>query len=268
MMATTRAIGAARTRAPWLWATAGAVLGLLAGTTVFAPAAWLATAVSQASGQRVELAGARGTLWQGSSQLVLSGGLGSGQAVALPGQIHWRIRPVWGGLQISLAADCCTPQPLKLHATALGWSGARLVLGNGQSQWPAGLLAGLGTPWNTVQPQGQLAATSQNVAVEWTPSRTNLSGSVQIDAVQMSSRLYTLSPMGSYRITLQGGSEPSLQLTTLDGSLHLTGQGQWVAQRLRFNGVATAAPDKVEALSNLLNIVGRRDGARSIITVG
>ena len=57
MMATTRAIGAARTRAPWLWATAGAVLGLLAGTTVFAPAAWLATAVSQASGQRVELAG-------------------------------------------------------------------------------------------------------------------------------------------------------------------------------------------------------------------
>jgi general secretion pathway protein N len=74
--------------------------------------------------------------------------------------------------------------------------------------------------------------------------------------------------MGSYRITLQGGAEPSLQLTTLDGSLHLAGQGQWVAQRLRFNGVATAAPDKVEALSNLLNIVGRRDGARSIITVG
>jgi general secretion pathway protein N len=48
----------------------------------------------------------------------------------------------------------------------------------------------------------------------------------------------------------------------------LSGQGQWIAQRLRFNGVASAEPARVEALSNLLNIVGRRDGARSIITVG
>lgn len=268
MMATRRTAGIAQTRSPWSWATVGAVLGLVAGIIVFAPATWLASAVRQASGQRVELAGARGSIWQGSSQLVLSGGLGSGQAVALPGQIHWRIRPVWAGLQISLAADCCTPQALQLRATALGWGGARLALGNGQSQWPAGLLAGLGTPWNTVQPQGQLATTSQDIALEWTPTRTKLSGNVQIDAKQMSSRLSTLSPMGSYRITLQGGPEPSLQLTTLDGGLQLTGQGQWVAQRLRFNGVATAAPDKVEALSNLLNIVGRRDGARSIITVG
>ena len=87
-------------------------------------------------------------------------------------------------------------------------------------------------------------------------------------ALQVSSRLSTLSPMGSYRITVQGGPEPSLQLTTLEGSLQLSGQGQWIAQRLRFNGVASAEPERVEALSNLLNIVGRRDGARSIITVG
>ena len=74
--------------------------------------------------------------------------------------------------------------------------------------------------------------------------------------------------MGSYRFTLLGGPSPSLELTTLEGSLQLSGQGQWVGQRLRFKGVASAAPDRVEALSNLLNILGRRDGARSIITVG
>ena len=55
---------------------------------------------------------------------------------------------------------------------------------------------------------------------------------------------------------------------TLDGALQLSGQGEWLGQRLRFKGVASAAPERVEALSNLLNIVGRRDGARSIITVG
>ena len=47
-----------------------------------------------------------------------------------------------------------------------------------------------------------------------------------------------------------------------------TGTGQWVGGRLRFEGVASAAPDRLEALSNLLNIIGRRDGARSVIKVG
>ncbi len=260
--------GMAQTAAPWRTAVAGALLGLTVGCVVFAPAQWLAAVINTSTGQQMSLAGAQGSVWQGSSQLVLSGGAGSGQAVALPGQIHWQVRPVWTGLRIFVSADCCTQQPLELQALVTGWRALRLQLGNGQSQWPAGLLAGLGTPWNTVQPQGQLVATSQDVAIEWVPGRINLSGRVQVDALQVSSRLSTLSPMGSYRVTLVGGPEPSLQLATLNGSLQLSGQGQWIAQRLRFKGIASAEPERVEALSNLLNIVGRRDGARSIITVG
>ena len=38
--------------------------------------------------------------------------------------------------------------------------------------------------------------------------------------------------------------------------------------RLRFEGVASAAPEREAALANLLNIIGRRSGARSIITIG
>lgn len=260
--------GAAQAGAPWRTAAAGALLGLAVGTVVFAPASWLAAVINTASGQRVSLSGAQGSIWRGSSQLALSGGLGSDQAVALPGQIHWQVRPIWAGLRIFVDADCCTSQPLELQASVTGLNAMRLQLGNGQSQWPAGLLAGLGTPWNTVQPQGQLVATSQDVALEWVPGRISLYGRVQVDALQVSSRLSTLSPMGSYRVTLQGGPEPSLQLATLAGSLQLSGQGQWLGQRLRFHGVASAEPERVEALSNLLNIVGRRDGARSLITVG
>jgi general secretion pathway protein N len=74
--------------------------------------------------------------------------------------------------------------------------------------------------------------------------------------------------MGSYRITLMGGQVPTLQLDTLEGGLHLGGSGQWVGSRLRFTGVASAAPDRESALSNLLNIIGRRNGARSDITIG
>jgi len=93
----------------------------------------------------------------------------------------------------------------------------------------------------------------------------------QLDALGMSTRLSTLRPMGSYRLVLQGGRHgeaPTLQLSTLDGALLLSGSGQWVGQRLRFTGEARAAPEREAALANLLNIIGRRSGARSIITLG
>ena len=38
--------------------------------------------------------------------------------------------------------------------------------------------------------------------------------------------------------------------------------------RLRFEGAATAQADRIEALSNLLNIIGRRNGASSLIKIG
>ena len=60
----------------------------------------------------------------GSMQAIrddMVGGLESllAQQAALPGRVHWRLRPAWGGALAQLAADCCTPQPLQLHA-ALG----------------------------------------------------------------------------------------------------------------------------------------------------
>jgi len=186
----------------------------------------------------------------------------------LPGAVQWQLQPRWGSLAAQFSADCCTTQALQLAAAPLGWGGVRMTLSDSESQWPAGLLTGLGTPWNTMQPLGQLALSSKALGVDWAQGRTSLSGSFQLDATGISSRLSTLQPMGSYRLTLRGGASASLQLETLDGTLQLSGKGQWLGQSLRFEGVASAAENRVEALSNLLNIIGRRDGARSIIKVG
>ncbi|MDY0106795.1 MAG: type II secretion system protein N, partial [Giesbergeria sp.] len=249
-------------RAPWGWAVTGLVLGTLAALTTFAPAPWLAAALASATGGRLVLDEPRGTVWTGSARLVLTGGSASQDRSALPGRVQWQLRPAWGGLRMQLSAACCTPAPLALQAQPR-WNGARITVADGQSQWPAAVLAGLGTPWNTLQPQGQLALQTQGLQADWAAGRLVLAGQARLDALAMSSRLSTLRPMGSYRLTLQGGAAPTLTLQTLQGDLQLSGSGQWVGRRLRFAGEASAAPEREGALSNLLNIIGRRNGARS-----
>ena len=74
--------------------------------------------------------------------------------------------------------------------------------------------------------------------------------------------------MGSYRLALTGGDAVGLDLSTLEGSLRLSGSGQWVGSRLRFSGEASAAPGMEAQLANLLNLLGRRQGDRAIISLG
>ncbi|MDB5942411.1 MAG: gspC [Ramlibacter sp.] len=253
--------------APWSWAWGGLVLGLALALALFAPARWLAGGLERASAGRVLLDDPRGTVWNGSARLLLAGGTGSNDLAALPGRIDWRIRPAWGGVDAEFNAGCCTTQPLVLRGRAR-WGGASLQVGDQRSQWPAAVLAGLGTPWNTLQIDGDLLLATQGLSVEWTEGRLALAGRAELTASRLSSRLSTLRPMGSYRITLAGGSPSTLQVDTLEGALQLAGSGQWVGSRLRFSGTASAAPEREAALSNLLNIIGRRSGARSIITIG
>ena len=250
------------------WALAGGLFGTVVAVVAWAPAGWLASAVQAASQSQIRLDQARGTVWDGTAQLALSGGSGSTDTVALPGFVTWRIRPTWGGLNVDLNSSCCTPQPLKIAARLSGLSGVQVTVSDHQSHWPTSLLVGLGTPWNTVQLQGKLDVQSRGLALNMTRNQWAMAGQMQMDALQVSSRLSTLKPMGSYRVSLQGGNTPTVQLQTLNGSLELSGSGQWVGSRLRFEGVATAQADRVEALSNLLNIIGRRNGARSLIKVG
>lgn len=257
--------GPKATRA-WVWA--GGCLGALLALGFWAPAHWLATAVSEVSQTQVTLLNPRGTVWDGTAQLALTGGSGSTDTVALPGMVEWKIRPAWGKLHLSVLATCCTPAPLQLEVQARGLRSATLSLIDQQSAWPSSLLVGLGTPWNTLQLQGQLLVRTTGLSIDFGPETTAVAGRLQLDANQVSSRLSTIKPMGSYRLSVVGGITPSLQLETLEGSLELSGVGQWVNSRLRFDGSATAQADRIEALSNLLNIIGRRNGAQSVIQLG
>ena len=234
---------------PWIWAGAGAIIGLVVTLVLQTPAAWLVMFLSDATSGKVTLLEARGTAWTGSA------------------------RPAFDGLAIRFGADCCTPQPLDLQVVP-GWGRVALTVQDPagaapqRSVWPAVMLAGLGTPWNTVQIEGQLSLMTQGLSVEWTEGRLAVAGRAELQALRISSRLSTLRPMGSYRITLVGGNTATLEVSTIEGSLQLAGTGRWVGSRLRFEGTASAAPEREAALSNLLNIIGRRTGPRAVISLG
>ena len=257
--------------APWRWAWAGGGLGLLGTLLLFAPAQWLAQGVALASHSQLQLQEARGTIWLGSAQVVLTGGAGSRDAQALPGRITWALQPLNSEHQLSLRSDCCMPAPLHLRITP-AWDGAQLHLSDTPSTWPAALLSGLGAPWNTLQPEGDLAIAPQQLRLQWRSGQWSAQGSLKLTARDMASRLTPLKPVGTYQVDISAAAAPStgidLKLSTVSGSLLLSGQGQWQGQRLRFQGEASAAPEHEAALNNLLSIIGRRQGARSLLSWG
>jgi len=259
------------------WAWAGGLLGALLALVVWAPAQWLASMVGEATGERLLLADARGTVWNGSAQLVLTGGVGSRDASTLPSRLHWTLGLDGAALLLRAQQDCCMGAPLALRVRP-GVGKLRLELlpptagaATALAQWPAEWLCGLGTPWNTLRLAGTLALSSTGFAAETVQGRWILSGQAQLDLRSMSSGLSTLDTLGSYRLQLQGderGDATLVSLSTLEGALQIVGNGQWAASRLRFNGQASAAPGSEAALSNLLNLIGRRQGALSLITIG
>lgn len=117
---------------------------------------------------------------------------------------------------------------------------------------------------------GQLLLQSPGFSVAWNSGRPSLQGQVVVEAHDLATRVSTLRPLGSYRVEINASADDqaSLSLATLNGGLQLQGNGQWVGGRLRFRGDAQAAPGNETALANLLSIIGRREGTRSLLTFG
>jgi general secretion pathway protein N len=256
------------------WALVGIVFGALAALVIFAPATWLASAVASSTGQRVLLADARGSVWSGSAVAVLTGGPGSRDASSLPGRIEWTLGLQGLGLALNARHACCLNGTVTLQVRpGFGRVGVTLVPPpDWVGQWPSAFLGGLGTPWNTLQLGGVVRLVSPSLKLESAQGRWVVEGRADMELVSVSSRLTTLETLGSYKLTLTGDAATpgtsQLSLTTQDGALQLSGNGTWGPGGVRFRGEASAAATNEAALSNLLNIIGRRNGAKSVITIG
>ena len=263
------------------WAVAGALTGALAALLLAAPARWLAAGLRAATDGRVQLADAQGTVWSGDAVLLLTAGAGSREARTLPGRLQWTLAPAgWSlGLRLGLRHEGSLNGEWAVRLQpGLGSLGVRVEPGSGPAQrdwlgsWPAALLVGLGTPWNTLQPGGSLRLVTQDLSLDWVRGRVVINGRLDLELLDLSSRLSTLPRLGSYRLSIAGDpAQPGtarVDLSTLDGALLLSGSGSWSASGLRLRGEARAAEADQAALNNLLNIIGRRDGARSLLSIG
>ena len=259
------------------WALLGAAIGAVVGLVAFAPAAWLARMLATSSNAMFVLADARGTLWSGSALPVLTGGAQSRDASALPSRLNWGLMPRLSpfGFTLELQQDCCLPTgvTVALQPRLSGFAAQVLSSGNTDlGRWPTIWLSGLGTPWNTLQMGGSMHLKTQGLQLEVVEGRWRMRGSAQLDLTNASSRLSTLPTLGNYQLTLAGDAAsagtPTLSLRTVEGALQLSGEGRWGPGGVRFRGEASAQAADEVALSNLLNIIGRRDGARSVLSIG
>ncbi len=248
----------------------GVLLGALVALAAFAPASWLAAGIAAASGDRLLLAEARGTVWNGSAVMVLTGGAGSRDASALPGRVSWSLHADGLAIGVRVRQECCITGELRLRVEP-GFGRFTIAVPASQGavgHWPAALLSGLGTPFNTLQLTGSMSLTSGGIVVTSAAGRWRLDGNAALTLDNLSSRVSTLPELGSYRFAVTGGDVTQLNLTTTDGPLRLSGSGQWAASGLRFRGEARAAPGSEPALDNLLNLIGRRQGALSVLSIG
>ena len=289
-------------------AIVGAVIGLLVGIVVTLPASLLANAVARATNDQFLLAEAEGTVWSGSAITVLTGGAGSTDASVLPTRLEWTLRPRWNGLSLHLTQDCCLAHGIdfSVRRTLDAWQvkvigpdergqpeapatlvkpggggpdEAALAAATPLGQWPLGWLEGRGFPWNTIHPGGVLTLSTHNLSFALKGGHWSTLGSAQIEVRQASSRLTTLDSLGTYRVLIQPDSSTQIRpgdgatralvwISTLDGALQIKGRGLIGATGVRIRAEAQAAPGAEAALDNLLNLIGRRNGALSVISIG
>jgi len=235
-----------------------------------APASFLATAVRAWSHGRLELGDASGTVWQGQATLILTPGeRNAGTRTRLPGQTAWRLEAwqlLFGSLNLTLSNTAVLDAPLSLRMDR----SRNATVDASRLHLPADVLVGLGAPWNTIQPGGDLALEWDTLHVASNSVRGELRG----EWSGASSRLSPIVPFGHYRVVAQGifpGAQ--VRLETLSGPMEMVGSGTIEdGNHLRFRGTAQVQPgtDATVAtqLSGLISLLGPRNGDGATINIG
>jgi len=226
------------------------VLFLLFALVLMWPATALAPWIGDASNRHWRLASAEGRLWNGKG--VLLARTGDSATWHSAQNIRWRLRwsDLWrgrfgveagvdqGGALVMVGLDGFYIEQLDATLTT-ALLGVLLPGALGRYGW-AGSLHGRGKDfscaWQSRTCQGEIELIWSNAGVA-----EILGGE-----------------LGDYRIRLVGeGPTLRLDLSTLSGRLQIAGNGEIIANAVRFNGEAGATGPDAASLNNLLRTIGR-----------
>ena len=220
-----------------------------------APATLVDGAARDASGGRVRVVQAQGTLWSGSGQLEIRDPRG-GSALVRP--VAWRLRPLalFGlrlGYVVALGADS-PPFPLTVFFSRVEVADAAISL-------PASALA-------AAMPKLQAYGVSGDVQVQIASlsiASAAMRGNATLQWRGASSALAPVSPLGDYQLRLEAdGAQVRSTLMTLQGPLQLNGHGAWPSgSKPEFFATAQVQPPYRRQLAPFLRLIAveRRDGS-------
>ena len=228
------------------------------------PASWLGGALASQTGCRVMLQQATGNIWQGSAALAFSEPNategGCREPLSVTERFHWTS-------SCSLSSLSCSTE---LQFVALDkpqlilWELRKTQIAANEVKLPANVLEGLGNPWSTLRPRGQLGARWTDLVLGGilgsAGDKSSQSGVIRIIISNLSSPISPIKPLGAYEISANIGDEGlNWNLSTTSGPLLLRGQGD-IKSGLHFDGEASASPEAQDSLIGLLALLGKREG--------
>jgi general secretion pathway protein N len=229
------------------------------------PASWVSGILSSQTGCRVMLQQPTGTIWRGSAALAFSetnaseGGCREPHAVTE--RFHWASACSLTGLTCNTEIQFVALDKPQL----LTWGLNKTQIAANEVKLPANVLEGLGNPWSTLRPRGQLGARWTDLSLGGIvgasdSSKNPRSGVIRIIISNLSSPISPIKPLGAYEISANIGDDGlNWSLSTTSGPLLLRGQGD-TKLGVHFEGDASASPEAQDSLMGLLALLGKKEG--------
>lgn len=240
----------------WIY---GVCISLVVLTVVIwqLPARWVLSSIGRLTQCKVLIESPSGSIWQGSAAIGFSepalDGKGCRPVLAITERMYWN-------MSCGLFKPACklrieTPALSKPLQVQLGFNDVRIQ--ENEALLPAEILELLGAPWTLLHPRAQLH-------VRWTDLtlKNNAgNGGIRISMNNLISPISQIQPLGSYEVQANLTDDGiGYMLSTSMGPLILQANGTFGPRGVSGQGDASATPEMKEALTGLLNLIGKRQG--------
>ena len=221
------------------------------------PARWALSSLGEQTQCKILLESPSGSIWRGSASIGFSepalDGKSCRSALAITERLSWAMSCQLFNAQCELTVETSAlSKPMKIQLRI-----GEVRIHDNEARLPAEILEVLGAPWTLLHPKAQLHARWSDLTLK----ENNATGNIRISMNNLISPISQIQPLGSYDVQAElQGDGINYMLTTSKGPLLLQAQGTFGRHGATGQGDANATPEMKEALTGLLNLIGKRQG--------